>query len=210
MTQNQGLVNSALAQLGPSAQAQYSQLTSSLQGDPVAQLAGQSLVLSGQMSATDANGGTMLSTLSVVASGQTPLAQGVDPKQFVAQLTKECATPDAINQGNTEDCTSTQANILMDRLDGAEYARLATQAASPSGIVTWADGSSTARSGTPIDDRPVAAPGVLEQRRAAGGRRHGLGRHGDRPVVADVQDVQPLRSRRKTSTRTTSPARRAT
>jgi hypothetical protein len=147
VAQNQGLVANALAQLGPDAQAQYQQLDAQLQGDPVSQLAAQSLLLSGQMAQTDAAGGSLLGTLSNVSSAN--LAQGVDPQAFVRQLTKECATPGAINQGGTEDCTSTQASVLMDRLDPAEYARLATSAASPDGTVTWADGSQTQRQGMP-------------------------------------------------------------
>lgn len=151
LQQNARVMSQALARLPPDQQQQYLALNDQLQGDPVAQLAAQSLLLSGKLSQSDARGDTLLGTLSRVAQDDSALAPGVDRAQFLSQLTKEVATPGAINQQNTEDCTCTQASILMDRLDGAEYARLAVEAASPSGTVTWADGSQTTRNGEPAD-----------------------------------------------------------
>jgi hypothetical protein len=149
LQQNARVANAVLSRLPADQQAQYQAVNAQLEGDPVAQLAAQSLLLSGKLSQQDAAGGTLLSTLSSVAQDPSSLAPGVDRGQFLAQLTKEVATPGAIDQQNTEDCTATQASILMDRLDGAEYARLAVASASPTGTVTWADGSQSTRQGDP-------------------------------------------------------------
>jgi hypothetical protein len=148
LQQNQPVAQAALAQLSPDQQSQYAALSAGLSGDPVSQLAAQSLLISGGLTSKDGNDQTLLGTLSGVASGSVPLADGVDRTTFAQQLTKECATPGAINQQQTDDCVPTQASILLDRLDPAEYARVATEAASPSGTVTWADGSQSTRPAT--------------------------------------------------------------
>jgi hypothetical protein len=201
LQQNARVANAVLSRLPADQQAQYQALNAQLDGDPVAQLAAQSLLLSGKLSQEDAAGGTLLSTLSSVAQDPSSLAPGVDRGQFLAQLTKEVATPGAIDQQNTEDCTSTQASILMDRLDGAEYARLAVASASPSGTVTWADGSQTTRQGDPQQGTGQSLPQAyladvamqVEQGNATeGATASGLGtlmsKMFNRPMQADAID----------------------
>jgi hypothetical protein len=152
-----------LSQTDPNKAAEYTTLFNQLgssggdNGDPVAQCALREMLITGKLTngKTDAQGGNLLDTLAGVADGSTPLAAAIDAKRitFARELVKETATASATDQQNTQICGPDVATLYVDDLDPAEYARLATQAASPDGVVTFADGTTTVtRTGDGSDD----------------------------------------------------------
>ena len=137
--------------------ANYNAVQSSLSSDPVAQLSLQKMALTGDLfnTTTDPTTGATLDTLGQlanIANGTTQLASTVDPTSFLAQTVKEAATPSAANQEQTEDCALDACTTLTDRLTSAEFVRVTAQAASPSGTVTWQNGTSDTRSGAATDN----------------------------------------------------------
>jgi hypothetical protein len=150
-SQNTAVVSEALSSLSPDQQAQYTQTYNALSGDPVAQLALQKMALNGDLTDTtvDPTSGqtvTTLSQLDSLANGTTPLdptlgmnapgATTVNPNaptttaeartDYLGQVVKLTATPSASDQEQTETCAPEECTIQQDRLDPAEYVRLAT------------------------------------------------------------------------------------
>ncbi|HEX8697701.1 MAG TPA: hypothetical protein VF815_02585 [Myxococcaceae bacterium] len=109
-------------------------------GDPVAALALQKLLLTGKLTEGTSlrDGMTVLDGLSRLAS--SPVMEGFDRQQLLANLTQEIATPSTINQGGKGTCTVTCVAIMLARQNPAEYVRLIAGLASPAGEVTTASG----------------------------------------------------------------------
>ena len=79
--------------------------------------------------------------LADVAEGKTPLAAGVDPKQFVSDMLKGIATPSReIVQGDYQTCTVTSLQRIMAEESPSEYVRNMLDLASPAGKTALAKG----------------------------------------------------------------------
>ncbi|RKH59641.1 hypothetical protein, partial [Corallococcus llansteffanensis] len=142
---NAALEQEALQSLSPTEQAQYLAVKEQLlaiqpEGDPVAALALQTLLLKGSLPGDEAlgGGGTLLEQLNGLATQE--LGEGLDRGQLLSDVVQEVATPESIGQRNKGTCAATAVEIQLVKENPAEYVRLVSGLASPEGQVTLADG----------------------------------------------------------------------
>ncbi|MEB3186936.1 MAG: hypothetical protein VKP72_05800 [bacterium] len=117
-----------------------------------------------------------------------PLAPGLDRGRLMSDLVQQVADPGLIQQGDRGTCTVTTLEYSLARRDPAEYVRLVTGLASPSGRVKTAGGKDLVRVEDSLQDdrssRTAAsrlfeaammdlANGVVDYRNGAD--RHGFG-----------------------------------
>ncbi|MDP2275939.1 MAG: hypothetical protein Q8N23_19615 [Archangium sp.] len=131
------------------------------QGDPVAALALQTMLLEGKLTAP------LLTNLSKL--NQQELADGIDRQQLLADVVQEVAVPEAIAQRNRGTCVPTSIEIQLAQQNPAEYVRLISGLASPEGKVTTAGGDVLEREPGVIDDgtsrsmsQKLLAPALME------------------------------------------------
>ncbi len=131
------------------------------QGDPVAALALQTMLLEGKLT------GPLLQNLSKL--NQQKLATGIDRQQLLADVVQEVAVPEAIAQRNRGTCVPTSIEIQLAQQNPAEYVRLISGLASPEGEVTTAGGDVLKREPGVIDDgtsrtmsQKLLAPALME------------------------------------------------
>lgn len=149
--------NEALGKLSREDRIQYRQVKETLvkSRDTHATLALQTMLLEGKLpGGRDRLGqASTLQYLSGVASGATPMSPSINRQRFLCDLVQELNSPAAINQGPVGSCAPTTLAIDLAMDNPAEYARIATQLASPSGTTTLAGGMQIARpAGTEVDD----------------------------------------------------------
>ncbi len=154
---NAELEAAELEKLSPQERAQYQSVMSELeqQDDPKAQLALQKLLFEGKLpGAEDAQGGgTLLENLAGLANPcGVPLAEGVDRRELLADVVREVAVPSAIAQHQRGTCAATVVGIHLADESPAEYVRLMTGLASPSGEVELANGDVITREEGTIGD----------------------------------------------------------
>jgi hypothetical protein len=139
---NAPLEADALQRLSPADRAQYQAVMATLETDPMAQLSVQQLLLTGKLPGEeDLTGqGRLLDHLGALASGDAPLAEGIDREALLASLVTELATPTAISQGPRNTCGPAVVLIELAMKNPAEYARLTLGLASPSGVVKTQSG----------------------------------------------------------------------
>jgi hypothetical protein len=166
---NVALEGAALDKLSAKDRARYLSVKKTLlapgegrpQGDPVAALALQTLLLEGKAS------GELLTSLSKL--NQQELAPGIDRQQLLADVVQEVAVPEAIAQRNRGTCVPTSIEIQLAQQDPAEYVRLISGLASPKGEVTTAGGDVLEREPGVLDDgtsrslsQKLLAPALME------------------------------------------------
>ncbi len=139
---NGALEAEALLRLSPADRAAYQEVMQALETDPMAQLSLQRLLLTGALPGgeDEAGEGTLLDHLGALASGDAPLAEGLDREALLAHLVTELATPAAINQGPRNTCGPTVVLMELAMTNPAEYARLTLGLASPEGVVSTQSG----------------------------------------------------------------------
>lgn len=76
-----------------------------------------------------------------------PLAAGIDRKALIAQTIIELDDPGSISQRNKNTCGATVVQIALTHDNHAEYARLVSGLATPSGTTTMANGATIKRAG---------------------------------------------------------------
>lgn len=165
---NERLEQQRLASLSPQQRAQYTavrEATYNTASNPVAALALQKLLFEGKLSGgKDLTGrGTVLDYLASAARGDR-LDGRVDKNTFLTDLVQELATPSAINQGSRGTCAPTAMSINLALHHPAEYARIMGDLASPSGMVTLADGKTTLTREAETSFMPDGSGRALTQR----------------------------------------------
>lgn len=184
---NAPLEGARLANLSASDRAHYQQVKQALAADPVAQLALQRQLFSGQVpGGKDAKGqGTTLDHLAQLANPNTALAAGIDRGALLADTVQELAVPSAIAQQTKNTCGPTTASIYVAMTRPAEYARLVTGLASPEGKVTLADGSTLGRVKDTIADdgsgrsasQRLLEPALMDRANGIAGYDNGKDKH---------------------------------
>lgn len=154
---NSSYESQALSQLSPEDQARYQAVKTALANDPVAQLALQTMLLQGRLPGDAALGGdqgNVLRQLETLATQDLHADLESQRGNLLAQVVKEIAVPEAINQAARGTCGATSCAIALARLNPAEYVRVIGGLASPSGSVTLADGATqiSAEPGSLVDD----------------------------------------------------------
>jgi hypothetical protein len=165
---NAQLEQQRLAGLSAQERAQYKAVKeATLNGasNPVAALSLQKMLFEGKLpGAKDLTGkGTLLDHLASVAKGDK-LDGRVDKNTFVTDLVQELATPSAINQGSRGTCAPTAMSINLALNHPAEYARIMSDLASPSGKVQLADGKTTLTREPETSFKPDGTGRALTQR----------------------------------------------
>lgn len=172
---NAALERQQLAAVSPEDRARYEQVRSALRAgnDPVAEVALQKMLFQGKIPGEkDLTGeGTTLEHLARLSDPKTPLVDGVDRNQLVADLTQELATPSSINQRAKNTCAPTTVTIHLAMNNPAEFARLVGGLTSPEGKVKLAGGDTLEREpGTAADDgsgrsvvQRILTPAFMEQ-----------------------------------------------
>ncbi len=174
---NAALEAEALSSLAPKDRARYLTVQRALlaeaegrpNGDPVAALALQTMLLEGALPGARALGGTdtLLSGLEKVTRQE--LAEGIDRQQLLADVVQEVAVPAAIAQRNRGTCVPTSIEIQLVQTNPAEYVRLVSGLATPAGEVTTRGGDVLVREdGVLTDDttrslsQRLLAPALME------------------------------------------------
>lgn len=167
---NVALEGEALDKLSAKDRARYLSVKKTLlaegegrpQGDPVAALALQTMLLEGKLP-----GGELLKNLSKL--NKQELAPGVDRQQLLSDVVQEVAVPEAIAQRNRGTCVPTSIEIMLVQQDPAEYVRLIAGLASPAGEVTTAGGDVLKREEGVLEDgtsrslsQKLLAPALME------------------------------------------------
>lgn len=135
----------ALNSLSPDEQKAYRTVMARLRqstdaapnGDPVAALALETLLLDGKLP------GALLTALD--ALGRQKLAAGIDRQQLLADTVQEVCAPGAISQGQKNTCVATSIGIKVATDDPTEYVRLISGLASPEGSVVTKGGATLQR-----------------------------------------------------------------
>ncbi|HEY9854401.1 MAG TPA: hypothetical protein V6D05_01600 [Stenomitos sp.] len=163
---NRDLEEAALQKLSKPEQQEYKHLASMTQHDPDARLALQLLLVEGKL--TDkanlsSDHKDLLATLNGLS--HQPLAKGLDRPSLISDMIQEIAVPSAINQHNKGTCTVTSLQIMMAMEQPAEYARIVSGLASPSGKAKLANGDTITREPGTIgkDGTPRTASAKLWQ-----------------------------------------------
>lgn len=109
-------------------------------GDPVAALALQTMLLEGSLPGAKALGGdeTLLGGLETLAT--QPVGAGIDQRQLLADVVQEVATPESIAQTERGTCMPTSIEIQLAQKNPAEYVRLVAGLASTAGEVKTVGG----------------------------------------------------------------------
>ncbi|MDQ3265211.1 MAG: hypothetical protein M3Y59_16390 [Myxococcota bacterium] len=159
LQENRGLEDQSLAAMSPEDRANYQQVRTQVQatGDKVAELSLQTMLLEGKLpGAQDLMGqGTTLDNLAALADPNTPLADGIDRGALLTDVVQEVATPSAIAQHTKNTCVPTAVSLQLAMNNPAEYARIATGLASPSGEVQLAGGQTLTREADTLADDGV-------------------------------------------------------
>lgn len=147
----------ALGKMSREDRIQYRQVKKALvnSNDTHATLALQNQLLDGKLPGGKDRLGraSTLQYLSGVASGATPMNPSINRQRFLCDLVQELNSPAAISQGPIGSCAPTTLAIDLAMDNPAEYARIATQLASPAGTTTLAGGMQIARpAGTEVED----------------------------------------------------------
>lgn len=145
---NSRLEGDALMGLSPRDRERYQTVKASLleptpgkpDGDPVAALALQTMLLEGSLPGERAGGGrdTLLGGLAKLATQE--VGAGIDRQQLLSDVVQEVASPMAINQSTKGTCVPTSIQMQLIQNNPAEYVRLVSGLASPAGEVTTAGG----------------------------------------------------------------------
>lgn len=153
---NAELEAAELEKLSPEEREQYLAVKAELeaQDDPKSVLALQKLLFEGRLPGAEdlEGGGTLLDNLATLADPNTPLAEGIDRGELLADVVHEVAVPSATAQGNRGTCAATSVAIHLMRDNPAEYVRLMTGLASPEGEVKLANGDTIRREDGTIGD----------------------------------------------------------
>ncbi len=187
---NGGAEATALEALSPDERAQYTALRQQLllpadgrpEGDPVAVLALQKLLLQGKLPGDPALVGGQNLLQSLYALTSAPLQDGMDRAQMLSDLVQEVATPECINQHGPT-CVATSTEIHLIQHNPAEFVRLFTGLASPEGRVLTAGGDELVRDVPRAKDQPGTGEPIL---RGIGG---GIGRLVDGIVGPETSDT---------------------
>lgn len=138
-------------------------------GDPVAALALQAMLLEGKLPGERAMGSrdTLLGGLAKVTTQD--LAEGIDRQQLLADLVQEVAVPEAVAQRNRGTCVPTSIEIQLIQRNPAEYVRLVSGLATPAGEVTTKGGDVLKREDGVLADgtlrslpQKLLAPALME------------------------------------------------
>ena len=137
----------ALEKLTPEEQQQYLEVKEATlapgegrpEGDPVAALALQAMLLDGRLPGDEALGGDQNLLESLHALTTAPLADDIDRDALISDVVQEVAFPECIAQ-NGPSCTVTTAAIALCLENPAEYVRVVTDLASPEGRAELAGG----------------------------------------------------------------------
>lgn len=180
LAQNAELEALALARLSPEDQARYQALRTSLASDARAQLALQTMLIDGRLpgelaSGTTVDGTNELGPLTLLQQleylSTAPTAPGLfGAASLLSVVVKEVAFPEMINQGGRGTCTVTATLIGLAMENPAEYVRLVTGLASPTGTVLMANGDLLEREADTVGDDGVSraitqrllAPALME------------------------------------------------
>ncbi|MEW5743147.1 MAG: hypothetical protein AB1938_29805 [Myxococcota bacterium] len=174
---NAQLEAEALAKLSPKDKARYLAVKDGLlapseskpNGDPVAALALQTMLLEGKLPGDKAMGGkdTLLGALAKVTTQE--LAEGIDRQALLADLVQEVAVPEAVAQRGRGTCVPTSIEIKLIQENPAEYVRLVSGLATPEGEVTTVGGDVLKREDGVLEDRTdrsvpqrLLAPALME------------------------------------------------
>ena len=174
---NVALEGAALDKLSAKDRARYLAVKKTLQapsegkpqGDPVATLALQTMLLEGKLPGDKALGGkdSLLTGLSKL--NQQELAPGIDRQQLLSEVVQEVAVPEAIAQRNRGTCVPTSIEIQLVQQNPAEYVRLVSGLASPAGEVTTRGGDVLKREEGVLEDgtprsisQKLLAPALME------------------------------------------------
>lgn len=210
LSDNAQLEAEALATLSPKDRARYLAVKDTLlegsdgkpNGDPVAALALQTMLLEGKLPGEKALGGkdTLLGGLAKLT--KQDLADGVDRQQLLADLVQEVAVPEAVAQRNRGTCVPTSIEIQLIQQNPAEYVRLVSGLASPSGEVTTRGGDVLKREDGVLTDgtlrslpQKLLAPALMELGDGvadydnADDKHHGGGIDGQTGLTAAQADV---------------------
>lgn len=168
-------------------QREYSALASTL--DPIGQLALIQMMAEGTLEQKDSRGGTLLSTLSALAT-TTPLAQDIHRANLVSQLVLELAQPASIDQESKNTCGATTVAILLASTRPAEYGRIVAGLAAPSGSVELVGGTLKRLEGTTQEDgsnrsipQRLLAPALMD---LGNGRKFGYQNAADKNTLAGI------------------------
>lgn len=165
LAQNAELEALALARLSSEDQARYQALRTALASDARAQLALQTMLIDGRLPGEPAMGTTndgkndlgpmtLLEQLEYLSTA--PTATGLfGASSLLSTVVKEVAFPEMINQGNRGTCTVSATLIGLAMENPAEYVRLVTGLASPTGTVLMANGDLLEREPDTVGDDGV-------------------------------------------------------
>ncbi len=151
---NQAVEQAALAGWPEADRARYRRIADLVSALPLARLSLQTLLLDGRLPgerrSTDGTG--LLAALDRLESAPLQPAMDrdregkrLDRAYLLGGLIQEIAFPSCISQNAKRTCTVTTAQILMAKHHPAEYVRLVTGLASPSGEARLANGDTVAR-----------------------------------------------------------------
>ncbi|GMU59894.1 MAG: hypothetical protein AMXMBFR34_16570 [Myxococcaceae bacterium] len=174
---NTQLEAEALSKLSAKDKARYLAVKESLlapsderpQGDPVAALALQTMLLEGRLPGDKALGGkdTLLGSLANVTKQE--LAEGVDRQLLLGDLVQEVAIPESVAQRGRGTCVPTSIEIHLLQNNPAEYVRLVSGLATPEGEVTTVGGDVLKREDGVLEDKTsrsvpqlLLAPALME------------------------------------------------
>lgn len=135
----------AIAKLSPDQQAAYTRLASQLEMRPKARMALQFLLLEGTLTSPplSKDGKDLLSTLEALS--KQPVVPGVDHNKLLSELVYELGVPSAINQSARGTCSVTTLQIYTAMEQPAEYARIISELAAPSGKTVLRSGETLER-----------------------------------------------------------------
>nr|HBN07337.1 hypothetical protein [Cyanobacteria bacterium UBA8530] len=147
----------ALAKLSASQQAQFQKIAKAIpESDPDARLCLQEMLLDGRLlKSKDLRGGNdLLSNLSKLSDGPMQADLAKEGGKLLGDLIQEVYDPTCISQGSKGTCGATTVQILLAKQNPADYARLISGLASPSGKAILASGAEISRqAGTEKDDK---------------------------------------------------------
>jgi hypothetical protein len=174
---NSRLEGEALLGLSPKDRERYQKVKDALlapsegkpNGDPVAALALQTMLLEGKLPGDRAAGGkdTLLGGFEKLATQE--LGSGIDRQQLLSDVVQEVASPMAINQSTKGTCVASSIQMQLIQNNPAEYVRLVSGLASPSGEVKTVGGDTlrveagalTDSTGRSVSQR-LLAPALME------------------------------------------------
>lgn len=142
-----------LARLTPEQQGQYAKVKGLLKDHPVSQLGLQFELFRGRLTGRPDLLGKDTALAGLAKLADQELAPGINRRSLVSSLVKELALPASISQGHRGTCAATAVEMKLIHDNPAEYVRLVSGLASPSGKVNLASGHELHRvPGTNLED----------------------------------------------------------